>query len=178
FVHPPATPGREAIDASMDAARARQARGLDTALPFTVDDAGYFTKDAPGFGPDREGGPARVIDDNGKKGDANKSVIEALIAHNALFARGRLKHQYPHNWRSKKPIIFRNSTLGFVHMDRQRGDGTTLRSRVLKAIDETRFVPEQGQTRLRAMIEERHDWVLSRQRARGVPICVFVDEDG
>ena len=62
------------------------------AIPFTVDDAGFFTKDAPGFGPDREGGAARVIDDNGKKGDANKAVIDALIERNMLFARGRLKH--------------------------------------------------------------------------------------
>ncbi len=153
-------------------------RGIDTAIPFTVDDAGYFTKDAPGFGPDREGGAARVIDDNGKKGDANKAVIDALIERNMLFARGRLKHQYPHSWRSKKPIIFRNTPQWFVHMDMDLKDGTTLRTRALKAIDDTRFVPAAGQTRLRAMIEERPDWVLSRQRAWGVPIAVFADADG
>ena len=78
-----------------------------------------FTKDAPGFGPDREGGAARVIDDNGKKGDANKAVIDALIERNMLFARGRLKHQYPHCWRSKKPVIFRNTPQWFVHMDKE-----------------------------------------------------------
>jgi len=175
FVHTAPGHGRDDFEVWMEQARHK---GVDPAIPFTVDDAGYLTKDAPGFGPDREGGAARVIDDNGKKGDANKAVIDALIERNMLFARGRLKHQYPHSWRSKKPIIFRNTPQWFVHMDLDLKDGTTLRTRALKAIDETRFVPQAGQTRLRAMIEERPDWVLSRQRAWGVPICVFADADG
>jgi len=178
FVHTAPGHGREDFDVWMDSAKELRERGIDAAIPFTVDDAGFLTRDAPGFGPDREGGAARVIDDSGKKGDANKAVIDALIAANRLFARGRLKHQYPHSWRSKKPVIFRNTPQWFVHMDKELGDGSTLRTRALKAIDETRFVPAAGQTRLRAMIEERPDWVLSRQRAWGVPICVFADADG
>ncbi|MEI8700235.1 isoleucine--tRNA ligase [Mesorhizobium sp. ISC15] len=178
FVHTAPGHGREDFDAWMDAASDLRQRGIDTAIPFTVDDAGFFTKDAPGLGPDREGGAARVIDDNGKNGNANQAVIDELIKRNALFARGRLKHSYPHSWRSKKPIIFRNTPQWFVYMDKELGDGTTLRSRALKAIDDTRFVPAAGQNRIRAMIEERPDWVLSRQRAWGVPIAVFADADG
>ncbi|MCY0150270.1 isoleucine--tRNA ligase [Hoeflea sp. G2-23] len=178
FVHTAPGHGREDFEAWMDAARDIEARGISSAIPFTVDDAGFYTKDVPGLGPDREGGPARVIDDKGKKGDANQAVITALIEAGNLFARGRLKHDYPHSWRSKKPIIFRNTPQWFVYMDKDFGDGTTLRSRALKGIEDTRFVPSAGQNRLRGMIEDRPDWVLSRQRAWGVPICVFADVDG
>lgn len=178
FVHTAPSHGREDFDAWTSKAREIEARGISSKIPFPVGDDGFYTEDAPGFGPSAEGGAARVMDDNGKKGDANERVIKALIGANNLFARGRLKHSYPHSWRSKKPVIFRNTPQWFVYMDKELGDGTTLRSRSLSAIDDTRFVPAAGQNRLRAMIENRPDWVLSRQRAWGVPIAVFADEKG
>ncbi|MGE0844635.1 MAG: isoleucine--tRNA ligase [Flavobacteriaceae bacterium] len=169
FVHTAPGHGREDFEAWMDHGRELEARGIDTTIPFTVGPDGRFTRDAPGF----EG--RQVITDDGDKGDANQAVIDALIERGMLFARGRLKHQYPHSWRSKKPVIFRNTPQWFVYMDRDiDGPGDTLRTRALDAIDATRFVPKAGQNRLRGMIEARPDWVLSRQRAWGVPIAVFV----
>ncbi len=172
FVHTAPGHGREDFEIWMANARALDLRGIDTAIPFTVDDGGFLTEDAPGFV------GRTVITSEGDKGDANKAVIDALVAAGALLARGRLKHQYPHSWRSKKPVIFRNTPQWFIHMDRDfvgagKNEPDTLRTRALKAIAETTFYPPAGQNRLNGMIANRPDWVVSRQRAWGVPIAVF-----
>ena len=104
--------------------------------------------------------------------DVNGEIADALDAAGALLARGSLVHRYPHSWRSKAPLIFRNTVQWFISMD-----ATGLRETALAAIDGTRFVPASGQKRLRGMIEERPDWCISRQRAWGVPITAFVHKE-
>src|SRR6202451_1597159 len=136
FVHTAPGHGREDFDVWTANASKLAARGINPAIPYTVDADGRFTEHAPGFT------GKRVLTDKGEKGDANEAVIKALIDAGMLIARARLKHQYPHSWRSKKPVIFRNTPQWFIAMDKDiAGEGDTLRHRALEAIKVTHWVP-------------------------------------
>ena len=147
---------------------------LDQVITYNVLDDGSFRPDLPFFG------GTFILDRKGKEGNANKSVIDKLVEVGGLLARGKIKHSYPHSWRSKAPVIYRNTPQWFAAIDRAVGDGqdaygTTIRERALRSIDElVTWTPKTGRNRLYSMIEARPDWVLSRQRAWGVPLTCFV----
>ena len=111
FVHTAPGHGREDFDVWTANKAELEARGINTTIPYTVDADGRFTEQAPGFT------GKRVLTEKGAKGDANEAVIKALIEAGMLIARGRLTHQYPHSWRSKKPVIYRNTPQWFIAMD-------------------------------------------------------------
>ena len=143
---------------------------------FAVDDGGVYRDDWPWLGGNDERRRS-VINPNFNAPDgpicSDLSEAGALLSASADY-----KHSYPHSWRSKAKIIYRCTPQWFVPMDKDLADGGTLRSRAMGEIERVRFVPERGRNRIRAMVEGRPDWVLSRQRAWGVPITLFVRKDG
>ena len=161
-----------------------KANGIDPV--FAVEGDGKYREDWAWLG-----GQGSVINPkfNAPDGPICSDLREAggLLAASADY-----KHSYPHSWRSKAKVIFRCTPQWFVPMDKvidrdiarcvdeaqiraRQGDGETLRQTALRAIADTRFVPEKGRNRIGSMVEGRPDWVLSRQRAWGVPITLFVD---
>ncbi len=149
--------------------------GLDRQYPAKHPDAfaivgpdGSFNPQVPLFA------GKRILTPEGKDGDANGAVIKELIAANALLAKGSLRHQYPHSWRSKAPVIFRATPQWFAAMDKAVHNGKTLRELAMQGIRDTKWYPEAGANRIGSMVEGRPDWVLSRQRAWGVPLAIFV----
>ncbi|MSP01582.1 MAG: isoleucine--tRNA ligase [Acetobacteraceae bacterium] len=132
-----------------------RANNLD--IPETVGDDGTFNSWVPLFA------GHHVY----KAGDP---VCEALTAAGNLLARGQIRHSYPHSWRSRAPLIFRATPQWFIRMDGPE----RIREKALQAISDTRFVPDQGRNRIGSMVAARPDWCISRQRAWGVPIPIFV----
>ncbi|HEY8615670.1 isoleucine--tRNA ligase [Phenylobacterium sp.] len=148
-------------------------------IPDTVDpDGAYYPHVALFAG-------LKVLETEGKKagkfGPANDAVIAKLIEAGRLLARGRVEHSYPHSWRSKAPVIFRNTPQWFIRMDEpiqtEALGGRSLREAALEAIEATAFFPAQGKNRIRSMVESRPDWLISRQRAWGSPLAMFVDKE-
>ncbi|SDI65787.1 isoleucine--tRNA ligase [Lutimaribacter saemankumensis] len=143
-------------------------------MTFNIMDDSSFRADLPFFG------GQRIYDDKGKAGGANKAVIDKLVALGKLLARRRITISDAHSWRSKAPVIRLNRPQWFAAIDREVGDGqdtygTTIRQRALTSIDQlVKWTPQSGRNRLYSMIESRPDWVLSRQRAWGVPLTCFI----
>ncbi len=125
---------------------------------YTVDNAGLYTKEIPYF-------------TNTHIFKADDVVIEKLKEQNKLLKTDKLTHSYPHSWRSKAPLIYRATPQWFISMNKNN-----LRSKAIKAINETNFYPEKGKERLLSMIEGRPDWCVSRQRVWGVPLPIFINK--
>jgi isoleucyl-tRNA synthetase len=137
-----------------------QANGLPA--PDTVSPDGVYLSSVPLFA------GRSIYRPDGRPGDANEAVITAIDRAGGLLVRGSLVHSYPHSWRSKAPLIFRNTPQWFISMEKDN-----LRQKALAAIAKTRWIPPQGRNRIEAMVQNRPDWCVSRQRAWGVPIAVF-----
>ncbi len=130
----------------------------DLDLPMTINESGIYYDHIPVF----KGQHIFKVDQN---------VCDEIKKNNNLISQGILVHSYPHSWRSKAPLVYKNTSQWFISMETNE-----LRVKALKAIDETDFFPKQGQKRLRSMIQDRPDWCVSRQRVWGVPLPIFVNK--
>jgi isoleucyl-tRNA synthetase len=135
-------------------------------IPDNITDDGKFRDHVPLFA------GLEIMTQKGEIGEGNFAVLKALEEAGALAAKGSLRHEYPHSWRSKAPLIFRTTPQWFIALD----DDNNLREVALEAIRDTRWIPGAGQNRITAMIAQRPDWCISRQRAWGVPIALFVNK--
>lgn len=141
-------------------------------VPDTVQGDGLYNPQLPIFGAQR----LNVLE-LGKDGKywspASRAVVQELEKVGALLAKHSITHSYPHSWRSKAPLIFRATPQWFIAMDGVGG----LRQKALAAIQQTKWFPAVGAKRITGMVSTRPDWCISRQRAWGVPIMVFVDKE-
>ncbi len=171
FVHTAPGHGREDHDAWTRLSGELEARGYDPSVPDTLSADGRLTEACPGFA-----GRA-VLTPSGGRGDASEAVLDALAAAGTLLARHRHRHEYPHSWRSKKPVVHRTTPQWFVGLDRpvEALGGRTLREVARSEADATEWLPARSRNRMAAMLEARPDWLVSRQRSWGVPLAVFVN---
>lgn len=146
-----------------------KAAGLE--IPDNVGDDGVFRDHVPLFA------GLAVYNQKGEMDQGNFAPLKAIDEAGNLLAKGSIRHEYPHSWRSKAPIIYRTTPQWFVALDKKiAGNDKTLRETALQAIKDTDWYPEAGENRITAMIAGRGDWCLSRQRVWGVPIALFVDK--
>lgn len=145
-----------------------KASGLE--ITDNVADDGTFRAHVPLFA------GLAVYNQKGEMDQGNFAPIKAIDEAGNLLAKSSIRHEYPHSWRSKAPIIYRTTPQWFVALDKKIAGGEkTLRETALQAIKDTDWYPASGENRITAMIAGRGDWCLSRQRVWGVPIALFVE---